>query len=38
MNTKAVMKRTQQQLHFLRILGINKLEQKLLMTFYRSTI
>ncbi len=38
MNTKAVTKKAQQRLDFLRILRIGRLKQKLLVTFYRSTI
>ena len=37
-NTSAVVKKAQQRLHFLRVLKRNKLEEKLLVTFYRSTI
>ncbi|KAF7658302.1 hypothetical protein LDENG_00014450, partial [Lucifuga dentata] len=37
-NTKAVMAKAQQRLHFLRVLRKNKLDQRLLVTFYRSTI
>lgn len=37
-NTSAVVKKTQQRLHFLRVLRKNSLEEKLLVTFYRSTI
>ena len=37
-NISAVVKKAQQQLHFLRVLRRNNLEEKLLVTFYRSTI
>lgn len=37
-NTTAAVKKAQQRLHFLRVLKRNNLEEKLLVTFYRSTI
>ncbi|KAF7645680.1 hypothetical protein LDENG_00199970, partial [Lucifuga dentata] len=37
-NTNAVMAKAQKRLHFLRVLRKNKLDQRLLVTFYRSTI
>ena len=37
-NTKAITKKAQQRLHFLRILRKNHLEQKLMVSFYRSII
>lgn len=37
-NTKAITKKAQQRLHFLRILRKNHLEQNLLVSFYRSII
>ena len=37
-NTKALLKNAQQRLYFLRILRKNNLQEKMLMTFYRSTI
>ena len=37
-NTTAAVKKAQQRLHFLRILRRNNLEEKLLVTFYRSTM
>lgn len=37
-NTKPVVKKAQQRLHFLRVLRKNNIKQKLLLTFYRSSI
>uniref|UniRef100_A0A3B3DDJ9 Reverse transcriptase domain-containing protein n=1 Tax=Oryzias melastigma TaxID=30732 RepID=A0A3B3DDJ9_ORYME len=37
-NTKALVKKAQQRLHFLRVLRRQQIHQKLLVTFYRSTI
>lgn len=37
-NTIVVVKKAQQQLHFLRVLRKNRLGEKLLMAFYRSSI
>ena len=37
-NTAAVVKKAQQRLHFLRVLRRNNVGEKLLVTFYRSTI
>lgn len=37
-NTKAVVKKTQQCLHFLRVLRKNKINQKLMITFYRFSV
>ena len=37
-NTKALLKKAQQRLYFLRILRKNNLQEKMLMSFYRCTI
>ena len=37
-NTAAVVKKAQQRLHFLRVLRRNNVGEKLLVTFYRSSI
>ncbi len=37
-NTKALVKKAQQRLHFLRVLRKNNLDQKLLLAFYRSSV
>ena len=38
MNTKALMKKAQQRLYFLRFLRKNNLQERMLLTFYRCTI
>ena len=38
LNITAIIKKAQQRLHFLRVLRKNNLEQKLLLSFYRSTM